>query len=214
MLYPYTECSLAELTTFVASQDEAFRGAIVKTYLGNRTSRRDRPGRALEDGYPYTFDLLTDFGVYKDLQRHRMSTQQRQLLTVKHGFFMPEELVVLGKQAEVEECVRRSRELYVQIEKQNPELAQYAVLHGHLVRWSIGINDRSLMHMLELRSTPQGHPNYRRAAQAMHKLVSQKSRWRGAAMQFVDHGEYYWSRADSEAKQRVKEAKLDRGVNP
>lgn len=211
MLYPYAECSLPELVQVVSKLDSKTKEKIASTYIGDRENRRDRPGRALEDGYPYTFDLLTDFGVYKDLQRHRMSTQQRQLFTVKHGFFMPEELVTLGKKDVVLECVEKSRALYLEIEKQSPELAQYAVLHGNFVRWQLGMNDRALMHMLELRSTPQGHPHYRKAAQEMHKLVKEKNPWRAEAMKFVDYEDYYWSRADSEAKQRVKEARLDAG---
>ncbi len=209
MIYPYAQCSLEHIIEVVLKLDINARTTIQQTYIGERATRRDRPGRALEEGYPYTFDLLTDFGVYKDLQRHRMSTQQRQLYTVRHGFLMPEELIALGKQAEVEECIRRSEALFETMYTQSPELAQYAVLHGHLVRWTIGLNDRSAMHMFELRSTPQGHPHYRKAAQAMHKLVSERSSWRGSAMQFVDHNDYYWSRADSEARQRVKEAALE-----
>ena len=71
------------------------------------------------------------------------------------------------------------------------------------------MNDREAMHMLELRSTPQGHPEYRRAAQMMHQEILRRSKWRGEMMNFVDYGDYYWSRADSEARQRVKEKKLD-----
>lgn len=210
MIYPYVHCSLEHVIDVILKLDANTRATIQQTYMGERTTRRDRPGRALEEGYPYTFDLLTDFGVYKDLQRHRMSTQQRQLFTVRHGFLMPEELVALGKQAEVEECIRRSEALFDAIYAHSPELAQYVVLHGHLVRWTIGLNDRSAMHMFELRSTPQGHPHYRKAVQAMHTLVTERSVWRGSTMQFVDHGEYYWSRADSEAKQRVKEAAFEK----
>ena len=72
----------------------------------------------------------------------------------------------------------------------------------------MGINDRALMHMIELRTTPQGHPSYRRICQMMHAAVSKRHPWRGEAMKFADHGDYFWSRADSEAKQRVKEAAL------
>lgn len=209
MLFPYVSCSLQSIVNSVASMDAEARRKIVATYLGTRAHRRDRPGRALEDGYPYTFDLLTDFGVYKDLQRHRMATQQRQLFTTAHGFIVPDELVAIGKREEVLACVQKSEALFTAMEKHNPELAQYAVLHGHLIRWTIGLNDRAAMHMFELRSTPQGHPNYRKAAQRMHAEVAKQCTWRAEAMQFVDYNDYYWSRADSEAAQRVKEAKLD-----
>ncbi len=209
MIYPYAACSLQSIVDSVASMSVETRQKIVQVYLGARAHRRDRPGRALEDGYPYTFDLLTDFGVYKDLQRHRMATQQRQLFTTAHGFIVPEELVAIGKREEVLACVQKSQALFAEMEKYNSELAQYAVLHGHLIRWTIGLNDRAAMHMFELRSTPQGHPSYRKAAQRMHAEVAKQSTWRAEAMQFVDYNDYYWSRADSEAAQRVKEAKLD-----
>jgi hypothetical protein len=189
--------------------DGAQRGNVVRTYIGERKTRRDRPGRALEDGYPYTFDMITNFGVYKDLMRHRMNSQQRQLFTTSLGFYYAPELEKIGAVDKVKECVEKSHKLFEQMEKENPLLAQYAVLHGSYVRWTMAFNDREAMHLLELRSTPQGHPNYRQAAQKMHKLISERSKWHGAMMQFVDHNDYYWSRADSEAKQRVNEAKLD-----
>jgi len=77
------------------------------------------------------------------------------------------------------------------------------------VRWSIAMNDREAMHLIELRTTPQGHPQYRKICQIMHKLISERSSWRGKMTKFVDHKDYYWSRADSEAKQRVKERRLE-----
>jgi thymidylate synthase ThyX len=209
MVYPYTHLSLSKLRETIFSFSREKRETIAKIYLGDRQTRRDRPGRALEDGYPYTFDLITNFGVYKDLQRHRMNTQQRQLFTTKLGFYYAPELEQIKALDKVRECVKRSGELFDAMEKENPLLAQYAVLHGSYIRWSVGFNDREAMHLLELRSTPQGHPNYRQAAQKMHKLICERSKWRGAMMQFVDHNDYYWSRADSEAKQRVNEAKLD-----
>ena len=71
------------------------------------------------------------------------------------------------------------------------------------------MNDREAMHLIELRTTPQGHPQYRNICQIMHKLISERSSWRGKMTKFVDHKDYYWSRADSEAKQRVKERRLE-----
>jgi len=209
MVYPYANLPLSKLREMTFSFNQEKRESVAKTYLGNRQTRRDRPGRALEDGYPYTFDLITNFGVYKDLQRHRMNTQQRQLFTTKLGFYYTPELEQINALDKVKECVEKSDKLFDATEKENPLLAQYAVLHGSYIRWSIGFNDREAMHLLELRSTPQGHPNYRLAAQKMHKLITERSKWRGEMMQFVDHNDYYWSRADSEAKQRVNEAKLD-----
>jgi thymidylate synthase ThyX len=209
MLYPYARLPLVQLRQIIAGLDAAAREKIVRTYSGARKTRRDRPHRALEDGYPYTFDMITNFGVYKDLQRHRMNTQQRQLFTTGLGFYMAPELQEIGVEDKINECLAKAEALYEVMAKENPVLAQYAVLHGHYIRWTMGFNDREAMHLLELRSTPQGHPNYRQAAQKMHQLITERSKWRGELMEFVDHNEYYWSRADSEAKQRVKESKLD-----
>ncbi len=209
MLYPYCHVSLHELRQEVDHMDEQGRHNIAHTYIGERQTRRDRPGRALENGYPYTFDMITNFGVYKDLQRHRMNTQSRQLFSTKLGFYFAPELEAINAMDKVKACVDRADALFDAMVKENPLLAQYAPLHGHYVRWSLGFNDREAMHMLELRSTPQGHPNYRLAAQKMHTLIAERNQWRADAMKFVDHNDYYWSRADSEARQRVKEARLD-----
>ncbi len=209
MLYPYSHLTWHTLREIVLGLSLEKKAEIVATYLGTRTARRERPGRALESGYEYEFDLITDWGVYKDLMRHRMNTQQRQLFTARLGFNMPKEIIEAGFEEKIQACVDRAKNLYEMIAAENPQLAQYAVLHGNYVRWSISMSDKEAMHMLELRTTPQGHPAYRVACQEMHKLIARRSRWRADMMSHVDYNDYYWSRADSEAKQRVQEQKLD-----
>jgi len=210
MLFPFANKSIKDLRTFIKKTPEDIRQEIARTYLGERKTRRDRPGRALEEGYPYTFEMVTNWGVYKDLMRHRMNTQQRQLFTTELGFDMPEELKLAGFEEQAKQCVSKSRKLFKLIAAENPLLAQYAVLHGNFVRWTMGLNDRAAMHLIELRTTPQGHPQYRKVGQMMHQEIAKVSKWRAEAMKFVDYNDYYWSRADSEAKQRVKEAELDK----
>lgn len=210
MLFPYTNKSLNVLKTAVMNMSEEKQKNIWDTYMGDRESRRNRPGRALEDGYPYTFNLVTNFGVYKDLERHRMCTQQRQLFTTKLGFVVPPEIEAIGAVGTWKACFTMADALFDAIAAENATIAQYAVLHGHYVRWMIGMNDRAMMHMLELRTTPQGHPHYRIAGQEMHKLICERDPWRGEAMKFVDHNHYDSNRGDSEAKQRAKEAELER----
>jgi len=209
MLFPFCNKSLSTLRVLVGKMSGEERKEIINTYIGDRKTRRDRPGRALEDGYPYSFGMVTNWGVYKDLMRHRMNSQQRQLFTSKIGFETPEEIKIAGFEQQALECVKKADELYDAIADESPLLAQYAVLHGHFVRWSIAMNDREAMHLIELRTTPQGHPQYRKICQIMHKLISERSSWRGKMTKFVDHNDYYWSRADSEAKQRVKERRLE-----
>ena len=209
MLYPYSNLSWKTLREMVLNLSTEEKAKIISEYLGKRTNRRDRPGRALESGYEYEFDLISEWGVYKDLMRHRMNTQQRQLFTARLGFQMPKEIIDAGFQEKIQACVDRAAALYETIAAHDPQLAQYAVLHGNFVRWSISMSDKEAMHMLELRTTPQGHPAYRVASQEMHKLIAGRSKWRAEMMHHVDYNDYYWSRADSEAKQRVQEQKLD-----
>jgi thymidylate synthase ThyX len=209
MLYPHLAHPLAQIREIVRGLSDEKRAAIIAAYIGDRKARRDRPGRALESGYPYTFDLRTDFGTYKDLMRHRMMSQDRQKFTPTLGFRVSDDLVRAGFEDRAKACVEKAVALYGRLLPEFPEAASYATLHGSEVRWTMGINDRSLMHMIELRTTPQGHPSYRKVCQLMHRAVAARSGWRGEAMKFADHGEYFWSRADSEARQRVKEAALE-----
>lgn len=208
MLYPYTRHPLKQIITVIEGLNPAERERIRKTYIGERRHRRDRPYRAFESGYDYTFDLVTDFGTYKDLMRHRMNSQLRQRFSPRLGFAMPPDLVEAGYANRATECHDRTVELYHRLQAYFPDQASYATLHGSKVRWLLAMNDREAFHLLELRTTPQGHASYRRAAQAMHKLITERSAWRGQAMKFVDYNDYAWARADSEAKQRVKERQL------
>ncbi|MDJ0839878.1 MAG: FAD-dependent thymidylate synthase [Acidobacteriota bacterium] len=182
---------------------------IMDAYYGNRQVRRDRPERGIEHGYPYNFDLVTEWAVYKDLMRHRMGTIMLQPMAPDLGFEMPWELDDAGLGHIARETIAVAEELYAYLDKNYPECREYAMLQGHRVRWLLGMNDRALMHMLELRTAPQGHPNYREACQVLHRLAASRFPERAERMRFVNHEETYWSRGDSEARQRVKEAMLD-----
>jgi hypothetical protein len=209
MVYPYTQLSFADLYHRVCTFDAEARNRIKKTYIGDRASRRDRPGRALESGYTYTFDLCADFGTYKDLMRHRMSTQQRQSFSPLLGIIIPQDLQDAGFSSQIMACHERVVDLYLRLLPLVKDAASYTVLHGHRVRWLMGFNDRSLMHMLELRTTKQGHPQYRKLCQLMHQSITINDPWRAEIMNFVDHQAYDSARGDSEARQRVKERLLD-----
>lgn len=210
MLYQYIEHPFNQIRDAVRSWPADKRMKVIETYYGDRKTRRDRPYRALECGYNYTFDLTTDFGTYKDLMRHRINTQLRQAFTPTLGFEMPKDLELAGFADKGKACNERAIALYNKLVKDFPLEASYATLHGSKVRWLLGMNDREAMHMLELRTTPQGHPNYRKYCQQMHAKIQAVHPWRAEKMKFVDYGEYFWSRGDSEAKQRAKEKELDK----
>ncbi|MBI4119999.1 MAG: FAD-dependent thymidylate synthase [Parcubacteria group bacterium] len=210
MLYSFSEHPLRQLKELVRSFDGLW-DEIVRTYVGERRSRRDRPGRALESGYPWQVDLVIDFGIDRDLQRHRMLTQTCQLLTTRLGFCeIPEEIVEAGLADVVNECIDKVTRLYEDLRPDfGREIAQYPVLLGFNRRRLLGFNDREAQHLLELRTIPQGHRSYRRVCQEIYRQMHRFCPWWAESLfGFVDLNEYDWPRADSEARQRAKEAKL------
>jgi thymidylate synthase ThyX len=139
----------------------------------------------------------------------------RQVFSPRHGFVVPEDVTLAGFTQKVLDCHKRVSDLYEKLEKDLGAVASYVVLHGHRVRWIMGMNDRAAMHMLELRTVKQGHPQYRKLAQQMHDAIAAVDPWRAEIMSFVDHNDYTSARGESEARQRVKENGMDKkfGIN-
>jgi len=209
-LYPYSRHPLHQLCDIVGKLSAQEKQEIFETYAGERKTRRDRPDRALEAGYPFTFDLIGDFGIYRDLQRHRMLTQQRQLLNPYLGFADNDDIRLAGFQAKIDAVREKAERLYEKIKQECGRIvAQYAVLFGHRIRFTMGMNLREAEHMTELRTTPQGHPSYRQICQEMARQILEICPWAEESLKFVDYGQYTWARADSEAKQRVLEKELE-----
>jgi thymidylate synthase ThyX len=209
-LYPYSRHPLRQLITIVRQLSQDRRAEVLSAYTGERKNRRNRPGRALEQGYPLTFDIQGDFGAYRDLQRHRMLSQERQLLHPGLGFRLEEELDVIGMKAKAAECFDRSAELYEKMRRDlTTQIAQYAVLFGYRIRWMMGMNFREAMHLIELRTTPQGHPSYRKICQRMMDELRIQHPELAETIRFADYNEYYWSRAEAEARRRRKEREIE-----
>ncbi len=210
MLYPYSRHSFGQLARVVGGLSEEEQHRIFQTYIGKRRHRRDRAGRALEFGYPWEVDLQVDVGIYRDLHRHRMVTQERQPFTTRLGFSeIPEEIVEAGYVDKVKRVVDEVPPLYEAIRADlGQEIAQYVVLLGSKTRFRMGLNDREAQHLLELRTGPQGHRSYRRVCQMIYREMEKLDPWVAEAFGFVDQNDYDWPRADSEARQRAKEAKL------
>lgn len=209
-LYPYMSISFQTIKEFLFDNKD-YIGKVIKTYNGKRLNRRHRPDRGFEGGYPFTFDLVTEWAVYKDLMRHRMGTIQIQKLDNNLGFNMPKEIEEIGPEtlALANKILKASDDIIKALKKAGKHNeVEYCILHGHNVRWMIGMNLRALTHMIELRTTKQGHPNYRRICQKMYRLLKGSYPSLANCIDFVNEDEVYWSRADSEAKQREKEEKL------
>ena len=176
------------------------RAVVLRAYVGDRTNRRHRPGRAFERT-TYRFDVLTDYGAFRDLQRHRLLTLEWQRLTTSHGYTEPEAIREAGAGEDWDRVMSGSAELHDALEAAGlPDAAQYAVAMAYRVRFYMDMNAREAMHMIELRTAPQGHPAYRRVCQQMHTLIGDRAGHRAIAdaMKFVDHSVVELERLGSE----------------
>lgn len=199
ILFPQLHSSFEEVQSIVKGMPREEREAIIKAYIGERKNRRQKPGRAFEAAY-CTFGITGNFGMYRDLHRHRILTQERQLLTVAHGFDMPPELIEAGFEPQVREALSQAEALFREMEREMPNEAQYAVPLGYRMRWYAKMNLREAYHFCELRSMRQGHPDYRKVAQDMHALLQKMHPLLASGMAFVDHGNYALERLEAEKK--------------
>lgn len=209
MLYPYTHLAEEELALRVSKMTAEQRMEIMAKYVGERVNRRHRPGRALER-CSYRFDVVSDYGAFRDLQRHRLLTVEWQGLTPFLGYTMPEAVTAAGGAEVYAEAMERSVSLYEALAEQfGGVVAAYAVTLGHRVRYSLQMNAREAMHVLELRTTPEGHPEYRKVCQQMHDLIRDQAGHRtvAAMMGFVDHTDHEQDGLGRLAAERRAEAR-------
>jgi thymidylate synthase ThyX len=176
------------------------RSAILHAYVGNRTNRRHKPGRAFERT-SYRFDVLADYGAFRDLQRHRLLTLEWQPLGARHGYVEPAAIEEAGALDDWRGVMNESAELFEKLSAAGlPEVASYAVVMAYRVRFYMEMNAREATHLIELRTAPQGHPSYRRICQLMHRAIAERAGHQAiaTAMQFVDHSEVELERLQSE----------------
>jgi hypothetical protein len=176
------------------------RAAVLRAYVGERANRRHKPGRAFERTR-YRFDVLTDYGAFRDLQRHRLLTIEWQPLTADHGYIEPAAIEEAGALADWRQAMDRSASLYARLSTHGlGGVAPYAVSMAYRVRFYMDMNAREAMHVIELRTAPQGHPSYRRVCQLMHKAIGDTAGHRAVAdaMRFADHSTVELERLQSE----------------
>jgi len=200
--------SLEQITQIARSLPVEERKKIIDTYTAYRTNRRHRPGRAFEV-VDYTFDLLTNFGIFRDLHRHRVLTLERQLLTTKHGYDTPIEVIDLGMQKDFDDCMYKTKEVYEQIASELPLQAQYVVNFAYSYPYFMKMNLREACHLIELRSVPQGHPDYRKVAQQMYRLIEKVHPNLARGIKFVDLKDYALERFDAEKRKEMKKQSMD-----
>jgi len=180
---------------------------IIDEFVKLRTNRRHRPSRAFENVY-YTFDLCNNFGMFRDFHRHRALTLERQLLTTDHGYNIPKEIKILGIEKDFKNCMNKTKETFEKIRKKYPEQGQYVVNFAYNYPYFMKFNLREACHLIELRTVPQGHADYRQVAQEMFKQINKIHPNLSRIMKFVDLKEYDLERFESEKRTEEKRKKL------
>ncbi|MGM0439710.1 MAG: FAD-dependent thymidylate synthase [Chlamydiota bacterium] len=204
LMYKHCDKGLEELEEVCAQLPEEDLDRIFDAATNPRENRRHKSPRALERA-EFCFEIIADFGVYRDLQRHRMTSQQRQLLSCNYGYFIPQEILGTDMEANYRIAMDKAREAYTLIAKELPEEAQYIVPMAYNIRWYFHINLRELQWLCEMRSASAGHINYRHIAQKMAQEVIAAYPHFESFFKFVDYEGYDLGRLSQE--QRIAEKK-------
>lgn len=203
LLFGTSQAGLVELQEYCSKLPEEQLGSILDAACNARDNRRHKSPRALEHA-TFTFEISADFGIYRDLQRHRMLTQERQLLTCNYGFFVPQEIRDTPMEEEYCKAMEQAKKAYEIIAQELPEEAQYVVPMAYNIHWYFHVNMRSLQWLCELRSSPAGHPMYRYVAQELAKQVSNAVPAFERFFKFVDYDGYELGRLGQEIRNLEK----------
>jgi thymidylate synthase ThyX len=210
--FPHVDCSEDEALRRVRRLPADDRVALLTAYVGDRGNRRHRPGRAFERT-DYRFEIVSDYGAFRDLQRHRMLTVDWQPLSTALGFDVPDDVAEAGEDALFADSMARSSDLHDALAAASPAQAAYAVALAFRIRYVMQMNAREAVHLIELRSGPQGHATYRRVAQEMHQAIDQVAGHRAiaAAMRYVDYGTTDLERLESERRAETRRSARQTG---
>lgn len=182
------------------------KSEIFENYLGGRKARWYKTGRALENSY-LKFEIVMDIGAYRDLHRHRIMTQERQMFSTHHGYAVPKELEESGLAEPFKSALDRAKTLFDKIEPHDPELAQYVVPLAYRMRFYQYQNLRQAFWETELRTISQGHPDYRIIEQKKYELIKSKFPLISKYM-LVDMNDYAVARRGTEEAIQKKEESL------
>jgi thymidylate synthase ThyX len=163
LLYRYSKYPYSQIKSLVKKMSQKEKEKVIDEFL-KRMGKHDMPMRELEH-INYTFDIMIDYGAFRDIQRHRICTQTNQELTVEHGFDIPQEIIEAGFENKFKECMKMAVESFNEICKEFPKESQYVVplafRKSTLFTWNL----RELHHFIKLRSSMEGHESYRKIAQ-------------------------------------------------
>lgn len=203
LLYEKGRASLEEIQNYCRTLSLEDMAKIFDAATSMRENRRHKSPRALEHAL-FTFEMACDFGIYRDLHRHRMLTQERQLLTCRLGYFIPQEILDTPMEKSYREAMERAQETFERIAASLPEEAQYVVPMAYRIRWYFHVSLRELQWLCELRSSPAGHPSYRYVAQEMARQLIDRFPLFEAFFKFVDYDGYELGRLLQEQRKADK----------
>jgi thymidylate synthase ThyX len=171
----------------ITELDEPTKAAMLSELFGARSNRRHRPGRGLE-ALRYRFEIVSDYGAFRDLQRHRMLTIQWQTLTPDLGAGIPDQVTLAGVGDEYRRALEISRREHERLTGRGlQQAAPYALCLGYRIRYILDLSAREAMQLIELRSGREGHPSYRAVAHEMHAQIADVHPAVAAAMTHVDN---------------------------
>lgn len=199
LLYKYAQAPYSQIKKRVMMLSAADKLRIIRNAIAKRKVRQHRLIRAFENTY-YKFDIVTNFGAYRDLHRHRMLTQERQRLTTLLGYDVPKELVEAKLDKSYQQAADLIDRFYRRLARDMADQAQYVVMMGHRMRWYQWENLRELGWEAELRTGPQGHPDYRKIEHLKVEAVRVVHPALALALKFVDFSDYDLARRESEKR--------------
>jgi thymidylate synthase ThyX len=189
LLFEATGCGETDTLDAARRLPAHMRRELLEELLGGRENRRHRPSRGLER-LRYRFEIVSDYGAFRDLQRHRMLTAQWQRFTPDLGADVPDEVAAAGFSQSYERALDASRAEYERLLGLGlVEEAPYALCLAYRIRYVLDLDAREAMHLIELRSGREGHPAYRAVAHEMQRLIGEVHPAVAAAMTFVDDSE-------------------------
>lgn len=201
-LFPHSHRPLDVLRRHVATLPAVRRRELFEAAVGARRNRRHHPGREWETA-EYEFEVVSDYGAFRDLQRHRLLTIEWQPLGRTLGYSIPAEAEAAGVGDRWRNAVERAEAVHDDVAAQHSAAqASYMITMGHRMRYIMRMNAREAMHLIELRSSPQGHASYRRVAQQMHALIRDVAGHQlvADAMSFVNQDDVYLGRLEAEQR--------------
>jgi thymidylate synthase ThyX len=149
--------------------------------------KHDEALRAFHAGAALRFDILMDIGGFRDMHRHRRSTQIIQDFTALHGYETPtcgdlpagidilsEGGVLADYQSAIESAQRAGAQIAAGSAPEAAHSALYLLPLATRIRALFKMDFAEAQYIAELRSAPAGHFSYRRVAWEMYLALERQ----------------------------------------